>query len=164
VSCSQGCWISIAPTHPHHEQAPAPLHDRPMVTYAIEALVQAGIRELMLVTGGAHAGDFLDCSATDMSTVLTGSCRSAKAGSRRHLALRPVRRRRPCCRHAGRQPLRKLDREHSRQLRTPGAGARILLAPIDDAVHLRQLGVADLEGAQVLGIVEKPDNPQVPTP
>src|SRR5215210_8807863 len=36
-----------------------PIYDRPMVTYAIEALVQAGIGELMIVTGGTHAGEFL---------------------------------------------------------------------------------------------------------
>src|SRR5436309_8790538 len=35
-----------------------PIHDRPMVNYAIEALVNAGITELMLVTGGTHAGEF----------------------------------------------------------------------------------------------------------
>src|ERR671938_694288 len=35
-----------------------PIFDRPMVTYAIEALVGAGITELMLVTGGTHAGEF----------------------------------------------------------------------------------------------------------
>src|SRR5438309_8673024 len=35
-----------------------PLYDRPMVTYAVEALVDAGIEELMLVTGGTHAGEF----------------------------------------------------------------------------------------------------------
>ena len=35
-----------------------PIYDRPMVTYAIEALVEAGIDELMLVTGGTHAGEF----------------------------------------------------------------------------------------------------------
>src|SRR5256885_469602 len=33
-----------------------PIYDRPMVTYAIEALVKAGVTELMLVTGGTHAG------------------------------------------------------------------------------------------------------------
>ena len=36
-----------------------PIYDRPMVTYAIEALVRAGVGELMLVTGGTHAGEFL---------------------------------------------------------------------------------------------------------
>src|SRR5579884_492190 len=35
-----------------------PLYDRPMVTYAVEALVDAGMNELMLVTGGTHAGEF----------------------------------------------------------------------------------------------------------
>src|SRR5881275_3207162 len=35
-----------------------PIYDRPMVTYAIEALVKAGVTELMLVTGGTHAGEF----------------------------------------------------------------------------------------------------------
>src|ERR1700741_1811513 len=35
-----------------------PLYDRPMVTYAVEALVEAGFTEQMLVTGGTHAGEF----------------------------------------------------------------------------------------------------------
>src|ERR687888_948236 len=35
-----------------------PIYDRPMVTYAIEALVRAGVEEMMLVTGGVHAGEF----------------------------------------------------------------------------------------------------------
>src|SRR5437588_5003671 len=35
-----------------------PIADRPMISYAIEALVKAGIDELMLVTGGIHAGEF----------------------------------------------------------------------------------------------------------
>src|SRR5438034_373583 len=36
-----------------------PIYDRPMVSYAIEALVQADVTELMLVSGGTHAGEFL---------------------------------------------------------------------------------------------------------
>ena len=35
-----------------------PVHDRPMVLYAIEALRQAGVRDLMVVTGGEHVEDF----------------------------------------------------------------------------------------------------------
>src|SRR5207237_7650926 len=35
-----------------------PLYHRPMVTYAVESLVEAGFSELMLVTGGTHAGEF----------------------------------------------------------------------------------------------------------
>ncbi len=36
-----------------------PVYDKPMIYYPIETLVQGGIREIMLVTGGNFAGDFL---------------------------------------------------------------------------------------------------------
>src|SRR5580693_2974153 len=36
-----------------------PIYDRPMISFAIEALVKAGITEIMVVTGGTHAGEFL---------------------------------------------------------------------------------------------------------
>src|ERR1700716_2309695 len=36
-----------------------PIYDRPMISYAIEALVKGGITDIMLVTGGTHAGEFL---------------------------------------------------------------------------------------------------------
>ena len=36
-----------------------PIWDRPMIAWSIEALVNAGIDEIMLVTGGPHAGSFL---------------------------------------------------------------------------------------------------------
>src|SRR3984957_9207042 len=36
-----------------------PIYDRPMIAYAVEALVRAGITEMMIVTGGTHAGEFL---------------------------------------------------------------------------------------------------------
>jgi glucose-1-phosphate thymidylyltransferase len=36
-----------------------PIHDKPMVYYPIQTLVNAGIEEILLVTGGNSAGDFL---------------------------------------------------------------------------------------------------------
>ena len=36
-----------------------PVYDRPMIYYPLECLVNAGIREILIVTGGEHAGDFL---------------------------------------------------------------------------------------------------------
>ena len=36
-----------------------PVYDRPMVYYPIQMLVEAGIRDIMVVTGGESAGDFL---------------------------------------------------------------------------------------------------------
>ncbi|MGB9911256.1 MAG: sugar phosphate nucleotidyltransferase [Microgenomates group bacterium] len=36
-----------------------PIYDKPMVFYPIETLVKAGIKEILVVTGGPHAGHFL---------------------------------------------------------------------------------------------------------
>ena len=36
-----------------------PVYDRPMIYYPIQTLVQAGIHEIMVVTGGQNAGDLL---------------------------------------------------------------------------------------------------------
>jgi glucose-1-phosphate thymidylyltransferase len=36
-----------------------PVYDRPMVYYPIQTLVNAGITDIMIVTGGNSAGDFL---------------------------------------------------------------------------------------------------------
>ena len=36
-----------------------PVYDRPMIYYPIQCLINAGIDEVMVVTGGEHAGDFL---------------------------------------------------------------------------------------------------------
>ncbi|MDI6777112.1 MAG: sugar phosphate nucleotidyltransferase [Syntrophales bacterium] len=36
-----------------------PVHDKPMIYYPIQALVNAGIDDILIVTGGNNAGDFL---------------------------------------------------------------------------------------------------------
>ena len=36
-----------------------PIYDKPMIFYPIRTLVQAGITEIIIVTGGPHAGDFI---------------------------------------------------------------------------------------------------------
>src|SRR5690242_11791250 len=36
-----------------------PIYDQPMIYYPIQALVDAGIRDIMIVTGGKNSGDFL---------------------------------------------------------------------------------------------------------
>lgn len=41
-----------------------PIYDQPMIYYPIQALVDAGIRDILIVTGGNYAGDFLQLLGT----------------------------------------------------------------------------------------------------
>jgi glucose-1-phosphate thymidylyltransferase len=36
-----------------------PVHDKPMIFYPLQTLINAGIDDILIVTGGNHAGDFL---------------------------------------------------------------------------------------------------------
>lgn len=36
-----------------------PVYDRPMVFYPIQTLVNAGVKEILMVVGGPHAGHFV---------------------------------------------------------------------------------------------------------
>lgn len=36
-----------------------PVYDRPMIYYPIEALINAGVEDIMIITGGNNAGDFI---------------------------------------------------------------------------------------------------------
>ena len=36
-----------------------PIYDRPMIYYPIQTLVDAGIQDILIVTGGRNSGDFL---------------------------------------------------------------------------------------------------------
>src|SRR5579863_9503479 len=48
-----------------------PIYDKPMIYYPIQALVDAGIRDILIVTGGRNAGDFLRLLANGKEFGLT---------------------------------------------------------------------------------------------
>lgn len=141
-----------------------PLYDRPMISYAVEALVKAGIDDLMVVTGGIHAGEFLRLLGNGHEhgiSRLSYAYQDQPGGIAQALGLAQ--------RFVGDEKVAVLlaDNVFEGSLlpvvtafaRQP-AGARILLAPIDDLSHLRSLGVAELDGdGGVRRIVEKPQEP-----
>jgi len=59
VILAGGMGARLAPLTQVTNKHLLPVYDRPMVTYPIEKMVQAGIEEILLVTGGEFAGDFL---------------------------------------------------------------------------------------------------------
>jgi glucose-1-phosphate thymidylyltransferase len=138
-----------------------PIYDRPMVTYAIEALVNAGVSELMLVTGGTHAGEFFRLLGEGREhgiDRLFYAYQEEEGGIAEALGLaeRFVGDDRVCVMLAdnvfGRSVKTAVD-----NFATQEKGARILLAPESDPEHLKHLGVPELDGdGKVTRIVEKP--------
>ncbi len=141
-----------------------PIYDRPMIQWAIEAVVKAGVTEVMLVTGGAHAGEFLRLLGNGHEVgldLLTYAYQEREGGVADALALAE--------RFGGDEPVLVMladnivERSIAPTVRAFAAdpiGARILLSPVEQPEHLRHLGVPELdEEGRVLRIVEKPDDP-----
>jgi glucose-1-phosphate thymidylyltransferase len=137
-----------------------PLYDRPMVTYAVEALVQAGIDELMLVTGGTHAGEFFRLLGNGheygIDRLAYGYQEQAGGiAEALGLAQRFVGGDKSCVLLADNvfeHSLRPIVENFEQQEH----GARIVLSRVDEEEHLRHLGVASMDGDRVAQIVEKP--------
>ncbi len=141
-----------------------PIYDRPMVTYAVEAMVGAGVDEIMVVTGGTHAGEFFRLLGNGEEygvDRLFYAYQERPGGIAEALGLTERFAR-------GDKILVMLaDNIVERSIRpmveafcAQERGARILLTPVDDPAHLRHLGVPELDGdGRVIRILEKPDRP-----
>jgi glucose-1-phosphate thymidylyltransferase len=144
-----------------------PLYDRPMVTYAIEALVQSGISELMLVTGGTHAGEFFRLlgNGHDYGIDRLFYAYQEQAGGIAEalgLAERFVDRDRVVVMLADNVFERSLA-PSVENFERQADGARVILSRVDEPDHLRHLGVPELDGdRKVTRIIEKPSQPPSP--
>ncbi len=59
VICAGGLGSRLYPlTHAANKHL-LPVYDKPMICYPIQTLVSAGIKEIIVVAGGPHAGDFI---------------------------------------------------------------------------------------------------------
>jgi|SRR5579872_3187227 len=141
-----------------------PIYDRPMIQWAIEAVVKAGITEVMVVTGGPHAGEFLRLLGNGHEVgldLLTYGYQENPAGIADALGLAE--------RFARDEPILVMLADNIiersiaptvRAFEADPVGARILLSPVDAPEHLRHLGVPEFsEDGRVLRILEKPDDP-----
>jgi glucose-1-phosphate thymidylyltransferase len=140
-----------------------PLYDRPMVTYAVEALVSAGVDELMLVTGGTHAGEFFRLLGNGhdygIDRLFYGYQEEAGGiADALGLAERFVARDKVCVLLADNifeRSLQPIVENFEQQT----AGGRIVLSEVAEDEHLRHLGVAAMAGDRVTEILEKPESP-----
>src|SRR5438067_7906524 len=131
-----------------------PVYDRPMISYAIEALVKAGVTELMLVTGGTHAGEFFRLLGNGHEYGIDRlfyayQDRPGGIAEALGLAERFGRGDRIVVMLADNVVVRSLApavENFNHQER----GGRILLAQLDEPEHLRHLGVAALDVDRVV--------------
>src|SRR5256885_7242270 len=124
-----------------------PVYDRPMVVYAIEALREAGITELMLVTGGEHVDDFRRLLGEDLT--YGNQARPGGIAEALGLAREFVGDERIAVMLAD-NIYRGSIEETIQKFEQQSNGARVVLAHVRETEHLRHLGVPRLEQGRIV--------------
>ena len=137
-----------------------PVYDRPMVYYAVEQLVGAGIEEIMIITGGNHAGEFLRLLGSGAAFGLrhldyayqehAGGIAQA-LGLAEHFAAGG-----PVAVILGDNIFERSLAPIVANFRKKPRGARIALATVDNP---SSYGVAVMDNGKLVRIVEKPADP-----
>jgi len=138
-----------------------PVYDRPMIYYPLQQLVHADIGDILVVTGGDHAGDFLKLLRNGQAFGLEHlryAYQEGEGGIAKALGLAEH--------FAAGEPIVVILGDNIFQDSLAGAigdfrddprGARILLKEVDDPCRF---GVATVDGDHVRRIVEKPSQPE----
>ena len=138
-----------------------PIYDKPMVYYPIQTLVNAGIKEILLVTGGKNAGDFLrllgngrDFGLRHLNyTYQEGEGGIAEAlGLAEYFAAGE-----PICVILGDNIIEGNICQAVENFKGQTDGGKILVKEVPDA---HRFGVAEILGSRIVGIEEKPKAPK----
>jgi len=138
-----------------------PIFDKPMIYYPIQTLVQAGIRDILLVTGGRNSGDFLRLLANGKEfglNHLNYTYQEGEGGIADALALAEhFADGDKICVILGDNIIEGSIAAAVEEFRKQERGARILLKEVPDA---ERFGVAEIQGGRIVGIEEKPRQPK----
>src|SRR5882757_4584334 len=138
-----------------------PIYDKPMIYYPIQTLVDAGIHDILLVTGGRNSGDFLRLLANGKEfglKYLNYAYQEGEGGIADALALAEhFADGDKICVVLGDNILEKPIADAVQAFEKQERGARILLKEVHDA---GRFGVAEMNGDKIVGIEEKPEHPK----
>ncbi|HKW99879.1 MAG TPA: sugar phosphate nucleotidyltransferase [Bryobacteraceae bacterium] len=138
-----------------------PIYDKPMIYYPIQTLVDAGIRDILIVTGGKNAGDFLRLLANGKHFGLKHigyTYQEGEGGIADALALAEhFADGDKICVILGDNIIQESIREAADAFKAQSRGARILLKKVPDA---ERFGVAEIAGNRIVNIEEKPKRPK----
>ncbi len=137
-----------------------PVYNRPMIYYPLMTLVECGIKDIMIVSGGNHAGNFLQLLGNGHEFGLKGinyAYQENEGGIAEALSL---------AEHfadgekivviLGDNIFEKSIRKEVNKFREQPSGARILLKEVESP---ERFGVVEFAGEKVSRIVEKPAKP-----
>ena len=138
-----------------------PIYSKPMIYYPIQTLVDAGIKDILIVTGGRNAGDFLRLLANGKEFGLTHldfTYQEGEGGIAEALSLAEhFADGKKLCVILGDNIIEGSIRAAADEFRDQKNGARILLKEVEDA---ERFGVAELKDGRIIGIEEKPKRPK----
>ena len=138
-----------------------PVYDQPMIYYPIQTLVNAGITDIMIVTGGNSAGDFLRLLGNGKAFGLKHinyAYQEGEGGIAEALSLvEHFAGGDPVCVVLGDNIIEGNIAAAVRSYRHQGKGAKIMLKEVADP---ERFGVPELDGNRVLNIEEKPASPK----
>jgi len=138
-----------------------PVYNQPMIYYPIQTLINAGIDDIMIVTGGNSAGDFLKLlgNGKDFGLKhLNYTYQEGEGGIADALSLvEHFADDEPICVVLGDNIIEGNIQKAAEDYKRQGKGAKILLKKVHDP---NRFGVPELDGDKVLQIEEKPENPK----
>jgi glucose-1-phosphate thymidylyltransferase len=138
-----------------------PIYDKPMVYYPIQSLVNAGVQEILLVSGGRNSGDFLRLLGNGREFGLKHlhyTYQEGEGGIADALSLaEDFANGESICVILGDNIIETNICNAVRNFEKQKEGAKILLKEVTDA---QRFGVAEVLGNQVVGIEEKPQYPK----
>ncbi len=136
-----------------------PVYDKPMIYYPIQTLIDAGIKEIMIVSGRGHAGHFLELlgSGVDLGVRFTYEIQEEAGGIAQALYLARD--------FVDKSNVTVILGDNIFQdkaydiIQRFNSGAHIFLKMVSDA---QRFGVAEVDEdrMKVIGIEEKPKNPK----
>jgi glucose-1-phosphate thymidylyltransferase len=138
-----------------------PVYSKPMIYYPIQTLVNAGITDIMIVTGGASAGDFIRLLENGEEFGLKRlhyAYQKGEGGIAAALALaRGFVENDKVCVMLGDNILERCIRRGVQEFQQQPAGAKVFLKEVPNP---QAYGIAEVQGGRLTGIVEKPKAPK----
>jgi len=138
-----------------------PVYNKPMIYYPIETLINAGITDIMIVTGGNHAGDFLRLMGNGKDfglKHLNYTYQEGEGGIADALSLAEYfADGEPVCVVLGDNIIERNIIKAVQDFKEQKKGAKIMLKEVPDP---ERFGVAEITDGRLVNIVEKPKNPR----